>query len=127
MTTVIFDIDGTLANCDHRVHHLATRDWDAFYAAMSDDPCHEHVVELARALFHSGWDIIACTGRPDNYRRETGLWLMDHFVPHAKLYMRKAGDRRPDTIVKKELLAEMRRDGYNPVMAIEDRASVVKM
>jgi hypothetical protein len=40
--------------------------------------------------------------------------------------MRKAGDHRDDDILKIELLAEMRRDGYTPIMVFDDRNRVVK-
>ena len=36
----VFDLDGTLADTRHRLHHLERRpaDWDAFFAAARDDP-----------------------------------------------------------------------------------------
>ena len=35
----IFDIDGTLANCDHRLHYVKNKpkNWDAFYSECMDD------------------------------------------------------------------------------------------
>lgn len=44
-----------------------------------------------------------------------------------RLRMRRAGDHRPDDIVKREILDQMRADGWRPVMAFDDRARVVKM
>ena len=41
--------------------------------------------------------------------------------------MRKEGDHRPDHIIKLELLAQIRSDGFEPIMAFDDRNSVVKM
>ncbi len=37
--TVIFDIDGTLADCSHRLHHIQKdpADWDGFYEACEDE------------------------------------------------------------------------------------------
>ena len=42
----VFDIDGVLADARHREHHVSGRpkDWDAFFAAVGDDP----VVEAGR-------------------------------------------------------------------------------
>jgi len=39
MTTVIFDVDGTLANCEHRMHWIRHRpkNWAAFNRAMPYD------------------------------------------------------------------------------------------
>jgi hypothetical protein len=41
--------------------------------------------------------------------------------------MRSDNDYRADFIVKEELLAQLRADGYNPVMAFDDRQQVVDM
>jgi hypothetical protein len=43
------------------------------------------------------------------------------------LYMRRRNDRRPDYIVKAELLDQLLADGYRPIMAFDDRDQVVKM
>lgn len=40
MRAAIIDIDGTLADCRHRLHHVLPgrkRDWDAFFGEMDDD------------------------------------------------------------------------------------------
>jgi FMN phosphatase YigB (HAD superfamily) len=36
MKAILFDVDGTLANCEHRVHHVqnGNRDWNKFFAEM---------------------------------------------------------------------------------------------
>ena len=41
--------------------------------------------------------------------------------------MRKAGDYRPDAKVKEELLTQVKADGYEPILAFEDRERVVDM
>jgi len=41
--------------------------------------------------------------------------------------MRKANDRRPDYVVKLDLLNRMRHDKFDPYMVFEDRSQVVKM
>lgn len=125
----IFDIDGTLANASHRLHHLQKqpKDWDAFFGAQHLDEPHDHIVELARRL--EAYDcIVFCTGRPKTYLTETVAWLRrQHFTPPLALYMRGADDRRDDDIVKSELLDRILADGWDPIMAFEDRARVVAM
>ena len=54
-------------------------------------------------------------------------WLINHHVFYDKLYMRKAGDHQDDSTLKLELLAKLRADGYEPIMAFDDRNRVVKM
>jgi hypothetical protein len=43
------------------------------------------------------------------------------------MYMRKAGDHRPDTTIKLEMLDTIRdRYGGDPLFVVEDRASMVR-
>lgn len=125
----IFDIDGTLADNKHRTHHLESKpkDWDAYHKGVELDGVFKHVAQIARSLADTG-EIVYCSGRHDGQREITQLWLQDVAgLPCYGLYMRKEGDHRPDHVIKLELLAEIRADGYEPVMAFDDRNSVVKM
>ena len=128
MNCYIFDIDGTLANGLHRTHHLEKRpkDWDAFFAEQNKDGLYVHVANVARALHRGGHRIVICTGRPENYREVTMNWLHLRAVPYEALYMRPAGDFRDDDIIKIEMLARIRADGYVPVMVFDDRDRVVR-
>lgn len=40
--------------------------------------------------------------------------------------MRRAGDHRGDDIIKLELLTQIKADGFDPIMAFEDRSRVVR-
>lgn len=46
-------------------------------------------------------------------------------VNYNAMYLRDDGDMRPDDIVKEELLAKIRADGYKPTIAFDDRNQVV--
>lgn len=129
MRSVIFDIDGTLADLTHRLHFVTgdRRDWGAFFEGMADDGCYADIRDLVFALGRDGNRILLCSGRPDNYRAATETWLSNHDIPYDALYMRPADDTRPDFIVKAQLLAGMREDGYEPWLTIDDRPSVVSM
>ena len=41
--------------------------------------------------------------------------------------MRVDGDHRPDYLVKREAIERLRANGWDPVLAIEDRRQVVDM
>lgn len=127
--SVIFDMDGTLADIAHRRHYVATKpkNWRAFNAALAEDKPNIHVIQLARMFKASGWTVLVCSGREDVYRAETVEWMERHEVPHDRLYMRPAKDYRADDIVKAELLAQIRTDGFDPPLAIDDRDRVVAM
>lgn len=136
---VIFDLDGTLADCRHRLHHILNKpkDYQAFYDALVDDEPIESVRSIlvtyaVSNLVASGnnlepTEIIICTGRPTSHRPETERWLHQHDIPYDEMLMRPVGDYRPDYILKKEMLEYLRIIKYRPIFAIEDRPQVVKM
>lgn len=125
----LFDIDGTLADCQHRIGHITgdKKDWRAFFAACDGDYPIQHIVDLCKTLSDSGHEIVYVSGRSDECRELTLAWLARHYLPCAMLYMRKAGDHRPDDIVKGDLLDAVIADGFTPVMAFDDRTRVVAM
>ena len=44
MKYIIFDIDGVLADCSHRLHYLKDKNYDNFYSdeeIMKDKPIHD--------------------------------------------------------------------------------------
>ena len=128
----IFDIDGTLADCTHRLHYIQQqpKDWKSFFAAVGDDAPIRHMLQLVNDLDDQEYCVnVFVSGRSDECRGATIIWLYKHLqngkYSNVHLYMRKQGDHRPDDIVKIELLAQIRADGFEPIMAFEDRASVV--
>jgi len=126
---VIFDIDGTLANADHRLHWVLTKpkNWVAFYAGIADDPAIETVCTLARTLHQAGHLVVFCTGRNETCRALTQEWLTRHDLHGAALYMRSSKDHRPDYEVKEDLLQVIIKNHGKPDMVFEDRQQVVDM
>jgi len=132
MKTYIFDIDGTLADCSHRLHFIEgeKKDWDAFFAACDMDTPISDVIEVARTLGNlgSGASIIYCTGRPERVREKTASWLRSHRLPFSdQIVMRRDGDHRPDTQAKRELMDKILADGDTIAGVFEDRPSVVRV
>ena len=124
MKAVIFDIDGTLADCEHRRKHLPH--WGKFFADMHLDPVIEPVAWIARMAVRDV-EVLVVSARPDDYREVTEKWLYDAGIVYDKLYMRPAGDYRKDAIVKREILQEIMDDGYEPFLVVDDRPEVVDM
>lgn len=127
---IIVDIDGTLADLSHRLHFIADpkkKDWDGFFAAAVDDKPIGPVVDMVLGLSQS-CRLVIVTGRPEWTRNATQVWLRDHAGLNGyPLYMRATEDRRDDSIVKLEILKQIRADGYRPELAIDDRKRVVAM
>lgn len=130
--TIIFDIDGTLANLDHRLHLVngPKKDWPEFLARVKDDLPIEQTIFLNNllneyTLKYDEFDIVLSSGRSENERKDTEEWLAENGVYYDKLYMRAAGDTRADYVVKLEMLAQMRADGREPWLVFDDRESVV--
>ena len=124
----IFDIDGTLADLSHRLHHIKgeTKDWRAFFRAVGQDTPIEHICHLARDLASAGCVIVYVSGRSDECRAATEDWIRMYGLPDGRVFMRAEGDHRPDDLVKAELLAELIEAGFAPVMAFDDRNRVVE-
>lgn len=140
MNCVLFDLDGTLANVRHRLHHVrrSPPDWQAFFDACVDDTPNNSVVSLFNLVYDSmnaGFSecdaIFICSGRPDSHLYETVKWLNEecgiYKFQYEALLMRAEGDYRPDVVVKREMLSAIRRQGYEPCFAVDDRPSVVAM
>lgn len=103
---VVFDIDGTVADCGHREHHVTkpAPDWETFFGSADlDGPLFAGV---ALALEHAtDGHLLWLTGRPERYRTETLAWLQAHGLPDAELHMRPDDDMRPAPEFKAERLA----------------------
>jgi hypothetical protein len=135
MPIILFDIDGTLADCSGRKHFIETRpkDWDAFFEACDDDELIHHMGVLFNTLNRvKDIRILFATGRPERLRDKTVAWLDDNLDAdahdHDRLYMRADGDFRPDHVVKSEILDRIIDDwGRKPLMVFDDRSSVVHM
>ena len=104
---VICDIDGTVANNDHRQHLLqGFKTWDKFFAHLSKDLPISEVIEFVINLHDEGKEVVFVTGRPARYEEATRKWLEKHFNFEIKLIMRKDQDNRNKIEIKKEIFLE---------------------
>jgi phosphoglycolate phosphatase-like HAD superfamily hydrolase len=129
---ILVDVDGTIANGDHREHYLTTKpkNWKAYKDAADLDTPYDDVIWLVKTLKKAECTILIVTARSGDQREQTRKWLDKRAGlagVYDKMYMREAGDYRDDGIVKKEILEAIRQDGYDPFMVLDDRNRVVKM
>ena len=126
----VFDLDGTLANIDHRLHFIkdGAKDWDGFFAACPQDAPVAWVIELAGLCAYGG-NLLILSGRNERVREQTVQWLNQHYVPIAQLLMRPEKDFRPDEVLKLEMLRDYlaQRPDLELVFIVDDRQRVVDM
>lgn len=130
---IICDIDGTIADLTHRLHHISTpgqkKNWDAFHAGVVDDAPHEDMRTLLRILTASITvsSVVYVSGRNETARQATLDWLADHWFPSGPLHMRSTNDRRDDAIVKEEILDRLGLTPADVLCVLDDRDRVVAM
>lgn len=108
----VYDIDGTVANNDPRAHMVTEKpkDWKAFFEGQMHDVPHHDILWTLHNYYDQGHTIVFCTGRDDSARDVTLKWFAQHDIPYDGLYMRKFKDYRDDSIIKVELLQQIRKD-----------------
>ena len=149
--TIIFDLDGTLANIDVRrdksLKPNGKLDWDIFASPKSikdwDKP-NVPVVEMAKLFHQDGFKIVIFSGRNDRGFDATEDWLIWWDIPFDLLVMRpdKFKDKSwpiadgnpatpdmrfmPDEILKKKMLDTFV-DINDVFLVVDDRQKVVDM
>lgn len=129
--TAIIDIDGTISDGTHRLHHVRPdagkeRDYEAFHSLCSADTVVESVAAVVRSLAATS-QVVLLTGRPENYRWQTVCWLEANNIPYDGLWMRPVGDNTPAPEYKKGVLDALQIIGHDVFLAIEDADEVVAM
>lgn len=126
---IVFDLDGTICNVDHRRHWVASKpkNWAAWNAGIPFDTPNEDIVWMLDQFYENDFKtrIVLCSGRGSETRSITEKWLEDNNITYHALYMRAAKDNRKDSIVKVELLGEIERDFGRPWLWVDDRQQVV--
>ena len=104
---IICDIDGTIANLQHRLHYIKNpdgskrerhdtfkrrADWDSFLGTCLDDEPYRDVIEILHNLYDAGRrrgiegsdrEIYFFSGRNDSVRNETIEWLWLHVISQS--------------------------------------------
>jgi hypothetical protein len=151
---IICDLDGTLADLTHRLHHVKgeKKNWDAFHAECVNDKPHDDVIQILLQLERVDCgcynpqdcgceprhnNVYILSGRNEVVRDETVCWLEQHVALHgiyvggfnynSNLVMRKANDHRPDTEVKRDMVRELGLTPDNTLCVFDDRQCVVDM
>lgn len=134
--TVIFDLDGTLADIKER-RTLATKeggkiDWPKFFDPnnISLDKPNTPVIESFKALQKAGYRMVIFSGRSDATREETEKWLSKYEITYDKLLMRAGTGESmftPDDRLKEDWLNQEFPDKNQILCVYDDRDKVVNM
>lgn len=125
---ICVDLDGTLCNIDHRLHHVkdGNKNWKDFFKGIPNDIPNLWCSSLI-AWISNVYGIVLCSGRPDDHEQVTRNWLEVWGISYQKLFMRRRGDYRRDDIVKEIILDFEILTKFIPVFFIDDRQNVVDM
>lgn len=131
--SIIVDIDGTLALRNNR----SPFDYEK---VLEDNEDFRMVELISEIMMNCDYNVIFVTGREDvgNCKALTMKWLEYRFGEDSrvtsdgtydnwKIFMRAAGDKRPDEVVKKEIYENKIEPWYNVVAVFDDRNKVVNM
>lgn len=111
---IVLDIDGTIANNDHRAHHVdradddkRPKDWNEFLKPhlVAKDVLIEGVQRAMEHFQLLNYKIMFLTGRNDALREVTTRWIFEHLgieVNEDRLVMRGVGNMMTAADYKRE-------------------------
>ena len=131
MKTVIFDVDGTIADCEHRRHLVdgsQPKDWNEFRAQTAFDSPVQWVCDIAKRFIAQGDQVAFFSARNESERAVTESqiheWIGDG---HQGLFLRPDGSYDPDEVFKAELADKFEEIGGKIDLVFDDRNKVVDM
>ncbi|WP_203711612.1 phosphatase domain-containing protein [Asanoa siamensis] len=117
---ILVDVDGTLAIRGKRSPY----DW----SRVGEDQPNPAVIELVQTIMAAGRHrIVVMSGRKEQSRRQTEMWLDAQGIVFDDLCLRADHDDRPDHKTKADLYRRFVAPRYEVAFVIDDRASVVRM
>lgn len=125
---ILFDLDNTVADMDHRLPLIdrLEPDWDAFESNCDKDDPIVPTILLMRALHHQH-QVWIWTGRSDAVWGKTTTWLSNYGVPFDQLIMRQYGDQRPTVSIKRNWLNDNPVPKDRVLCAFDDDPNIIKM
>ena len=99
--TVIFDVDGTIADVEHRRHLVngENKDWKNFRLATENDTPVQWVCDIAKRYIAQGDEVAFFSARNESEReiteRQISEWIGDN---HKGVFLRPNDSYEPDEI-----------------------------
>ena len=128
--TVIFDVDGTIADVEHRRHLVngENKDWSSFRTETVNDTPVQWVCDIAKRYIAQGDEVAFFSARNESEReiteRQISEWIGDG---HKGVFLRPNDSYEPDEIFKAELADKFEEMGGKIDLVFDDRNKVVDM
>jgi hypothetical protein len=124
----VVDIDGVLSDAASRQHYLEAprRDWQGFFDACTDDPVIEEMRVLLD-LLQPDLSVVLLTARPERLHAITEGWLRRYSIRWDLLIMRGEDAAGSTSEFKQGTVGELRRYGFELLLAFEDDRRNVEM
>ena len=124
--TVVFDLDGTIAdNMKYEKHHKVRH--EGFAKEALNVGVNESILGKMRDAKDDGKNVVILTARSAHYREETKKWLHKNEVPYDALVMRPTDNKDKDKVVKRDLLEEDVLPKFDVDKAYDDKKKNRKM
>lgn len=129
MDAIIVDMDGTLCDVSSIRHYVTgeRRNFAAFHEASRFCPPNRSVERVVRAANRVGTAVVIVTARDARFEGPTRDFLVRNDIPFDAIFMRPWGDQRRDTVVKDEIFDAIVEQGYEPILAIDDRNDIAEV
>lgn len=127
--TVLFDLDGTIANnMKYEKHHKGANGKNANFAQEAlNVGVNENIVKKMHEARADGKNVVILTARSAHYRDETKKWLSKNQIPYDGLVMRPTDNKEKDKVLKRELLEEDILPKFDVDKAYDDKKKNRKM
>ena len=127
--TIIFDVDGTIADVEHRRHFVnGNNDWDSFRKETVNDTPVQWVCDIAKRFIAQGDEVAFFSARNESERditeKQISDWIGDG---HKGVFLRPDDDFTPDDVFKSELADKFIDMGGKIDLIFDDRQKVVDM
>jgi len=128
--TVIFDVDGTIADVEHRRHFVngGNKDWNSFKKETVNDTPVQWVCDIAKRFIAQGDNVAFFSARNESERaiteKQISEWIGDG---HQGVFLRPDGDFSDDAEFKSHLADKFFALGGKIDLIFDDRNKVVDM
>jgi len=121
---IIFDLEGTLSNCNHRIHYLELKLYELWNIGLSTDETNEKIVADLKRAKQYGIYVIILSAKPAHYLSFASAWLQAKKIRYDKLILKK--DSTPSVVWKMKKALELKKE-FDIISAYDDRRDICRM